>query len=186
MPRRVAIELEGVLVHAPPDPVPDGRNGNFWETLGEAEPDAVSRLARIAADRRWEVIFLANRPPSGGGSVQVQSQRWLEAKGFALPSVYVAPGPRGRIASALHLDLVIDAAPENCVDVVSESDARTILVWRGDRSTLPADARRAGIDVARSFGECLDMLTAEAEDHPRPPDEGLFARVRRLLGFGQA
>jgi hypothetical protein len=184
MSKRVAIELDGVLVHAPSDPVPRGQSESFWETLREAEPNTVSRLARIAADQRWEVIFLANRPPSEGRTVQVQSQRWLEAKGFALPSVYVAPGPRGRIASALHLDLVIDAAPENCADVVSESNARTILVWRGDRSTLPVDARLAGIDVARSFGECLDMLTADGAKDPRAP--GLFAWLRRLLGFGRA
>jgi hypothetical protein len=184
MPKRVAIELDGVLVHAPPDPAMDGHSENFWETLGETEPNVVARLAGMAAERRWEVIFLANRPPSGGATVQVQSQRWLEAKGFALPCVFVAPGPRGRIASALHLDLVIDVTPKNCVNVVSESAARTILVWRGDRSTLPPDARRPEIDVARSFGECLDMLATV--DDPSPRNAGVVTWLRRLFGWKEA
>ena len=180
MPKRVAIELDGVLVHAPLDPVPlDGRSENFWETLGETEPNVVARLAGMAAERRWEVIFLANRAPSGGATAQVQSQRWLEARGFALPCVFMAPGPRGRIASALHLDLVIDVTPRNCVNVVSESDARTILVWRGDRSTLPPDARRPEIDVARSFGECLDMLATVGDSSPR--NAGVFSSVASVI-----
>ena len=185
MPKRVAIELDGVLVHAPLAPVPlDGRSENFWETLGETEPNVVARLAGMAAERRWEVIFLANRAPSGGATAQVQSQRWLEARGFALPCVFMAPGPRGRIASALHLDLVIDVTPRNCVNVVSESDARTILVWRGDRSTLPPDARRPEIDVARSFGECLDMLATVGDSSPR--NAGVFSSLRRLFGWKEA
>jgi len=185
MPKRVAIELDGVLVHAPLDPAPlDGHSETFWETLGETEPNVVARLAGMAAERRWEVIFLANRRPSGGVTVQVQSQRWLEAKGFALPCVFVAPGPRGRIASALHLDVVIDVTPENCVNVVNESDARTILVWRGGLNALPPDARRPKVDVVRSFGECLDMLAAV--DEPSPPNAGVFTSLRRLFGWKEA
>src|SRR5437764_377232 len=59
----------------------------FWETLNEIEPGSVARLAAVAADRRWEVIFLTKRPESAGATAQVQSQRWLQAKGFTLPSV---------------------------------------------------------------------------------------------------
>src|SRR4051812_7739869 len=134
MTRRIAIEIDGVLAEAFSEADQAGSTENFWETLSESEPDVVSRLAGLAADRRWEVIFLTRRPPSAGDIVQVQSQRWLEAKGFALPCVYVTSGARGRIAAALHLDLVVDASPENCVNVVSESDARAILVWPGDRT----------------------------------------------------
>src|SRR3954464_2524942 len=31
---------------------------NFWESLSEHEAGAVARLAAIAEERRWEVIFL--------------------------------------------------------------------------------------------------------------------------------
>jgi hypothetical protein len=182
--RRIAIELDDVLAQAVSETDQAGGTENFWETLSETEPNAVSRLAGIAADRRWEVIFLTRRPPSPGDIVQVQSQRWLEAKGFALPCVYVTPGSRGRIAAALHLDLVIDASPDNCVDVVTESDARAILVWPGDRSGLPADARRPEINIAKSFGECLDALSVV--DDPSPRNGGVFAWVRRLFGLRQA
>src|SRR5262245_34054165 len=69
---------------------------DFWETLREIEPGAISRLAGIAAARRWEVIFLTSRPASAGRTVQVQTQRWLSANGFPLPSVYVVRRSRGR------------------------------------------------------------------------------------------
>jgi len=176
LPRRIAIELDGVLAPAVSEADRPGHTENFWETLSENEPNAVARLAGIAADRRWEVIFLTRRTPSAGDIVQVQSQRWLEAKGFTLPCVYVTPGSRGRIAAALHLDLVIDASPDNCVSVVTESDARGILVWPGDRSSLSPDARRPEISIAKSFGECLDALSAV--DEPSSQDAGVFAWVR--------
>ena len=93
---------------------------NFWQTLEELEPGVIARLAAAAADRRWEMIFLTKRPETVGQTAQVQSQRWLESKGFPLPSVYVVQGSRGRIAAALGLDIVIDDRPENCLDVVVE------------------------------------------------------------------
>src|SRR4051812_15578010 len=31
---------------------------NFWETLAEIEAGAIARLAAVAAERRWEIIFL--------------------------------------------------------------------------------------------------------------------------------
>src|SRR5688572_20151287 len=34
----------------------------FWESLEETEPGAVARLAAVAAERRWEIIFLTRRP----------------------------------------------------------------------------------------------------------------------------
>jgi len=155
---------------------------NFWQTLDETEPGIVARLAAIAGDRRWEVIFLTKRPESAGATAQLQSQRWLEAKGFTLPSVYVVQGSRGRIAAALGLDIVIDDRPENCLDVVVDSRARAILVWRDDEKQLPAAAGRLGIGVVRSVGECLDLLTQEAADRQRT---GVVGRVKRLLGLNE-
>jgi hypothetical protein len=181
LPYRIAIEIDGVLANitAEPNAGLDSIQ-NFWESAVEAESGVVARLSDIASRRRWEIVFLANREASRGAPAQQQSQRWLESKGFTLPCVYVTSGSRGEIASALQLDLVIEARPESCENVVTESDAQTILIWPGERSALPATARRPEINIARSFGECLDMLnTVEAS---RPARNGWFAWIRRLFG----
>jgi len=157
---------------------------NFWEGLAEIEPGVIARLASLAAERRWEIIFLTRRPESAGATAQVQTQRWLESKGFTLPSVFVVQGSRGRIAAALHLDIVIDDRPENCLDVVVDSKARAILVWREDPGQLPAAAQRLGIGVVKSVTECLDILTQiDGLDKNEP---GVMARVRKLLGLGES
>jgi hypothetical protein len=154
---------------------------NFWETLDECEPGVVARLASIASERSWEVIFLTKRPGSAGGTAQVQTQRWLAAKGFALPSVFVVQRSRGRIAASLELDIVIDDRPDNCLDVVVDSKARAILVWRADRIHLPAATRRLGIGVVDTVSQCLDILTEL--DHAADQRPTVVDRVMRLLGI---
>jgi beta-phosphoglucomutase-like phosphatase (HAD superfamily) len=154
---------------------------NFWMTLQELEPGVIARLAALAAERRWEIIFLTKRPESAGFTAQVQSQRWLESKGFSLPAVYVVQRSRGRIAAALGLDFVVDDRPENCLDVVVDSKARAVLVWRDDENQLPAAARRLGIGVVKTVGSCLDILTeADTKASVQP---GMVDRVMRLLGL---
>jgi hypothetical protein len=154
---------------------------DFWESLNEIEPGVIARLGTLAIDRRWEVIFLTKRPETAGSTSQVQSQRWLESKGFTLPSVFVVQGSRGRIAASLSLDFVIDDRPENCLDVVADSKARAILVWREDEKLMPAAARRLGIGTVKSVDECLDILTeVDASPRERP---GVVDRVMRLLGL---
>jgi hypothetical protein len=157
---------------------------NFWQTLAETEPGAVQRLAALATDRRWEVIFLTKRPETAGATAQVQTQRWLESHGFTLPSVYVVRGSRGRIAAALDLDIVVDDRPENCLDVVVDSKARAILVWNEDPKHLPAGAKRLGIGVVRSVGECLDIL-AQVDSSPEREPASIKERVKRLLGLSE-
>jgi hypothetical protein len=154
---------------------------NFWETLTETEPGAVARLAAVATERKWEVLFLTKRPSTAGSTAQVQTQRWLEAKGFALPSVYVVQGSRGRIAAALGLDFVIDDRPENCLDIVVDSKARAVLVWRESEKQLPIAARRLGIGVVKSVDECLDILTQV--EAPASETAGVVDRVMQLLGL---
>lgn len=157
---------------------------NFWTTLNEIESGAIARLSAIAADRRWEIIFLTKRPETAGATAQVQTQRWLEAKGFSLPSVYVVQGSRGHIAAALALDIVVDDRPENCLDVVDHSRARAILVWRDDQKQLPAAARRLGIGVVTSVAECLDILTQADSKSAATP--GVMDRLKRLLGLKES
>jgi hypothetical protein len=155
---------------------------NFWEGLNEIEPGSIQRLAAMAIDRRWEVIFLTKRPDTAGATAQVQTQRWLESKGFMLPSVFVVQGSRGRIAAALALDIVVDDRPENCLDVVTDSKARAILVWRDAEGQLPATAQRLGIGVVKSVAECLGILT-KVESTARGD---VLSRVMRLLGLKES
>ena len=152
---------------------------NFWEGLSEIEPGVVERLAEVSVARRWEVIFLTKRPETAGATAQVQTQRWLASRGFTMPSVYVVQGSRGRIAAALNLDVVVDDRPENCLDVVVDSRARAILVWR-DTADAPAATKKLGIGVVRSVNDCLDVLTAATSSAPEP---GMVARLKRMLGL---
>ena len=153
---------------------------NFWESLNEIEPGIVARLYALSVERRWEVIFLTKRPATRGATAQIQTQRWLEARGFALPSVYVVQRSRGQIAAALALDFVIDDRPENCLDVAVDSKARPILVCRDDETQLPAAIRRLGIGVVGSVSQCLDILAQVGDSDASP---GMVTRVLRLLGL---
>jgi hypothetical protein len=152
---------------------------NFWDRLAETEPGIVGRLARVANERRWEVLFITQRPQTRGATVQKQTQVWLRRHGFDLPSVYTTRGSRGAIAQALHLDVVVDDRFEGCVDVAGESSARPVLVWRGPDEGVLARARRLGIVVVRSAGECLDLL--EKAELRRPSEPGLMSRLRHAL-----
>ena len=153
---------------------------NFWETLDEIEPGSLLRLSRLARERRWEVIFLTSRPETRGDTAQLQSHRWLAARGFDLPSVFVVHGSRGKIAASLALDVLVDDRPENCLDIAIDSSARAILVWRGGEDTVPGSARQLGIGSVATIAECLDILAALDR-----PDEsaGLVDRFRQLLGL---
>ena len=136
------------------------RTHNFWDTLDELEPGALVRLRALSRDRRWHVLFLTQRTKTAGDAPQLQTQRWLERHGFEYPSVLVVSGMRGKLASALALDFVVDDVPDYCLDVKIESRARSCLIWRHDHATLPPAARRLGIEVFQSFNACLDYLQA--------------------------
>lgn len=151
---------------------------DFWATLEETEAGVVARISALAADRRWDVLFITTRPTAAGATTQVQSQQWLSARGFAMPSVYVVKGPRGKVAAALHLDAVVDDRPENCLDVAIESNARAVLVWPGSREVLGPGPARRGVLVTSSTGAALDELMAM----DRPRRGGIGRSLKRLLG----
>lgn len=158
-----------------------GRTQDFWRSLGEIEPGVVSRLAALAAQHRWEVIFLTQRPQSAGETAQMQSQRWLRAHGFEFPAVFVMNGSRGRVAQALSLDAVIDDRPDNCLDVVTDSKAIPFLVWRLRREALPPGVSHTRIQTVYSMSEAierLEQLTAAKAGRPT-----LFGRVRSAIGL---
>ena len=152
------------------------RTPDFWETLDETEPGIVARLSALARARRWEVIFLTQRPSSDGETTQRQSQRWLQAKGFDLPSVFVVTGSRGRVAASLALDLVVDDRPENCLDVKVDSKARAALIVRSGGPAVPANAARLGIEAAPSVGELLDRLERGRDDGP-----SVLGRIKQMI-----
>jgi len=156
---------------------------NFWERLNELEDGAVSRVAAVAAESRWEVIFLTTRPTTAGATVQVQSQRWLNSKGFPLPSVYVVQGSRGKVAAALELDVVVDDRLDHCLDVVADSKARPVLFLNNEsrNSGLRASAERLGIQTVETMVQCLELL-AEI-DAAASEDPGIVKRVMRKLGI---
>ncbi len=154
---------------------------NFWESLDEIEPGSLARLYALSRERKWEVIFLTSRPESAGDTAQMQSHRWLTTHGFASPSIFVVHGSRGKISSALALDVFVDDRPENCLDISIDSQTRAILVWRGDEDKVPGSARQLGIGSVSSVAECLDIL--EHLDRTDKEGEGLLGRFKRLLGL---
>ena len=152
---------------------------DFWESLTEIESGAIARLAAIADERKWEVLFVTSRPRSAGRTVQRQTQRWLARMGFPMPSVFVMHGSRGRLASALDLDVVVDDRTDNCLDVVLESKAGAVLIWRGPQESVPISSRRLGIAVAPTVADCLNTLI-EAD---KEQDGSLLDRLRTLFGL---
>jgi hypothetical protein len=157
-----------------------GTVDNFWRSLGEIEAGALARFWSLAARHQWEVLFLTQRPPSAGDTAQVQSHRWLQAHGFDAPSVFVMNGSRGRVAHALALDAVLDDRPENCLDVVSDSKATPLLIWRFRRDAVPAGVARTRIQTVFSMKEALDRLEQLTE---RSKPNTILARVRAAMGL---
>ncbi len=151
---------------------------NFWMTLDELESGAILRFAELTAAHRWHVVFMTRRPQTRGESTQLQSQRWLQEKGFLLPSVCVVSRARGVLAGALDLHAVIDDRPETCLDVAADSKAEPILVWRADPSTIPNGVTGLGVTVVPSFKDTLDRLEDMATSARRP---GFIERIRSVL-----
>jgi len=171
--------------------------GNFWEALAELEAGSVRRIQELAYRFRWEVLFVTQRPSTAGRTAQVQTQRWLHKHGYDIPAVYTTRGSRGRIASALSLDVHVDDRLDNAVDIATESRAWSVLVWRDEASIghIRANAQKMGIAVVGTVGEALDKIVAadQSEQDGRQPagDEeaahtgpALLERLRRTFGFG--
>jgi hypothetical protein len=156
---------------------------NFWESLKPIEPDAVRRIHTLMIEHRWEVFFITQRPKTAGDTVQRQTQRWLVAHGFDLPSVLVLGGSRGAAAGALRLDYHVDDSAQNCLDVLADSRAKPLLIVPSgpdqDAETL-ASARKLGIGTAPSIGAALDVLTEASTARHQP---GVLARLAALVGW---
>ena len=133
---------------------------NWWLDVPPYEPDQILRLYSGARQSRWEVFFMTSRPPSAGDSVQLQTQVWLERHGFFLPSVLTTPaGARGELARSLRLDLALDDRMVNCLEVISASNSKAMLMLRnpaGANARESAEAR--GVGVVSTLAEALDAI----------------------------
>jgi hypothetical protein len=153
---------------------------NFWETLAPTADGVVGRIHEMMLRHRWEVFFITQRPATEGDTVQRQTQRWLAAQGFDLPSVLVIHGSRGAAAGALRLDYHVDDSPQNCLDVISDSKARPLLIVPDDDEVTIASARKLRIGVAKSIGQALDILEEASAAKSQP---GLLERLAAMVGW---
>jgi len=161
-------QLWGMIAHTP----------NWWLQLNAYEPEQIQRLYALARQHCWEVFFLTKRPKSGGDTVLVQTQWWLERHGYYMPAVVTVPGSRGELANALRLDLVVDDQMENCAEVISSSSAKAVLMVRDDTremAVLQSLATNRGIGVVRTFEEALQVI--ERLQELIPHRKGRLARL---------
>ena len=133
------------------------RTPNWWMTLKPYEPEQIARLYSLTRAAGWEVFFLTNRPGSAGDSVQFQTQSWIEGQGFYMPAVLTIPGSRGEVANGLRLNLVIDDLLLNCIEVVSASTAKALLLLRRAEPGLEQHALQRGIGVVPRLEEAIDI-----------------------------
>ena len=153
---------------------------DFWTTLQPTDPSAVRRIHDLMLRHRWEVVFITQRPATQGDTVQRQTQRWLVAQGFELPSVLVISGSRGAAAGALRLDYHVDDSATNCLDVLSDSSARPILIVGKPDSPTARRARSLGIGVAASIREGVDILEQMSAAAGKP---SLVQRLAAAVGW---
>ena len=153
---------------------------DFWLTLKPIDLEALKRLNHLTREHRWEVFFITQRPATAGGTVQWQTHKWLLDYGISMPNVIPLSGGRGRAAGALQLDYLVDDTPQNCVDVLSDSSTRAILLIDPDDPIAETSARRLGIGTARSINEALDLLVQATAARSNP---SLFEKLRKLVGW---
>ena len=153
---------------------------NFWTTLKPLENGAVKRLYQLTGEHHWEVFFITQRPATAGATVQLHTHTWLVEQGFTTPSVIPLSGARGKCAAALNLDYLIDDTPKNCVDVISDSSTRVVLLVNADDPHAESSARRLGIGTAHNIHEVLDLLIQATAARANP---SLFEKLRKLVGW---
>jgi len=155
------------------------RTTDFWTSLKPLSTEAIARIQQLAVRDRWEVFFITKRPATAGDTVQRQTQRWLVAQGFDLPSVLVIAGSRGAAAAALTLDYHVDDTAQNCLDVMTDSGARAFLV---SPEGVPdgGGVQKLGIAVVRDIDEALDVLE---EASAAQGNQGLLRRLAARVGW---
>ena len=97
--------------------------------------------------------------------MQLQTQVWLERHGYYLPSVLTTPaGARGELARSLRLDLALDDRLVNCLEIISASNSKAVMVLRAPAESRARGAAEArGIGVVSSLAQALDAVERLAE-----------------------
>ncbi len=90
--------------------------------------------------------------------------------------------PRGRLARTLALDYLIDDSPRHCADVVSESEAKAVLVLRQSDPTAVRGAREMGFEVTPTVAAALDLLERAQEENTQP---GLWKKLTDTIRGGR-
>src|SRR5207244_12483113 len=98
-----------------------------------------------------------------------------------VPARRLITGPPRAAGAARRLYYHNDDSPKNCVDVKSESPAKPILIAEPGDETTAASAKKLGIGIARTVGDCLDLLERASVSRAQPT---LLTRVARLVGLG--
>lgn len=153
---------------------------DFWTTLKPIEDGVVKRLWDVAQKNKWEVFFITQRPATAGEPVQRQTQRWLQQHGFELPSVIPLSGSRGKACQALRIDFLVDDTPKNCVDVISDSNARAVLITTGVDEFTESGAKRLGIVTVKTASEAIDVLEQATVAKANPT---FFSRFLQKFGL---
>ncbi|PYR95027.1 MAG: hypothetical protein DMF84_03285 [Acidobacteria bacterium] len=135
-----------------------GKTQNWWMEVEAYEPEQIARLYSLTRAAGSEVFFLTKRPPTSGDSVQFQTQWWIERLGFYLPAVLTVPGSRGDIANGLRLDLILDDQMINCVEVVSATPTKALLMQRTPDNAAREHAINRGIGVVSTLAEAVSMI----------------------------
>ena len=152
-----------------------GSTPNWWMEVPAFEPDQIARLYSSMRAAKWEVFFLTKRPPSAGDTVQFQTQWWIERFGFYLPAVLTVPGSRGDVANGLRLDIIVDDQLINCVEVISASSTKAVLMQRRSDQTARQQAGNRGIGVVSTLAEALSVL--ERLEDVLPQKRGRLLRL---------
>ena len=80
--------------------------------------------------------------------------------GLLYPAVVTVPGSRGEMSNALRLDMAIDDQVHNCVDIISASTTKALLVLRdGSDAAIREHATSRGIGVVATLEEAIDIFT---------------------------
>jgi hypothetical protein len=92
----------------------------------------------------------------------------------------VLHGSRGAAAAALRLDYHVDDRPQNCIDVATDSQAKTILIVSASNHTAIGSARKLGIGIAHRISDALDILDQATLAQTSP---NLFQRIAKMVGW---
>ncbi|GMV21741.1 MAG: hypothetical protein AMXMBFR57_16900 [Acidimicrobiia bacterium] len=144
------------------------RTPDFWTLLPPIEGAAIAQLHEAATTKDWEVYFTTQRPATVGRSVQAQTRDWLATQGFPGACVLALNRSRGRLAAALDLDYLIDDLAQNCVDALSDSRCRPLLMVRSDDAEAKQAAARLQITVVRSMADALTVISRAGGEAPTP------------------